>query len=564
MLTHFFRTTATLALFSVSLSAAKLPDDVMAVVKFPPPKTFTEKVMSVARAIQPGQQTEMMPLFFLGAFGYPNYPGISQTDNVSVFLFDSEVPSEMPFVVLAKVSKDSTLRQTAASFQWAMEDKGGWLLLSKDPSYLKLIKDIAPYEAVNAEPADFDVEFRVFLGQEKVKTWAANLKEMLEGRHAEASGGKHEAIDLYKKTRFVDFLAMAGENLNWAELGVDLSAETITIGSLVDARAGTAEATFFSAKAGGPVPVAEYITSQGFMSYTSNFDIKASSAYYTVLETRAMGLVGEKGKAWLTEAGKIIQSYFADSDGTSAGSVAMQGSDSRVVSASGGTYTDKLVVDSTKVFADKLLPELFTSLPYFKRHGMDYTFAFQENVAEVDGTPIHEFTTTFTMTPSAGEEEESLAKTLSEPFTQSQTNYYAVVDGTFLSASMLDDMKTLIPAVKAGVPVDGNVSDLTLASGEAMAYEVDLTAYFGIGLANLPDDAPAAAQMKQVYDEIKAAKLAPATGKVTTGKNRLKGTFSLPVTSLAKIVQGFQKLQPADPTYQMNGGGAPASDQGGM
>lgn len=509
--------------------------------------------MSVARVIQPGQQTEMMPLFLLGAFGYPNYPGISETDNVSVFLFDSDEAGAAPFVILAKIGKESPIRQTVGSFQWAMEDRDGWLLLSKDKSNFDYIKNLEAFTAFNAQPGDFDIEARVFLGSEKVKAWASDIKEMIEQEHIVASQGKDAPMELRQKTRIVDFFAEGAQNLKWAEIGIDLSAETVSLGAVLEATEGTPEGQILSAPVGGKVPAAKYITSLGMLDYIGKLNPTAIATYYKVLQSRAQSLADDDEKPWLADFGKIMDSYIAMSDGTSAGSVVTEGTINRMMSINGGKYTDASIVESSKILYDKLMPELFAAIPYISEQGIDYTFTFAENVAEADGVPIHESLTVVEVQMPEMPEGQELTQELKDQLKQEQRTYFAVVGGDLISATQLSDMKILIAAVKGGKAVSGNISDtLSLKQGIAMAYRVDLAKYFTMGMASMPDTTPGAEQMKAVVSELQNAQLAPASGAISTGKNRLKATFSMPVSSLAKIAQAFQEMQPApDETYQM-------------
>lgn len=539
----FFKIALITLATQVGLDAAKAPDNLAGFVKFPPPKTFTEKVMNVARVVQPGQQTEMLPMFLLGGFGYPNYPGVSETHNVTVFFFESADKPMGSYVVLGKISKDSPLRSTVQSLQWAVEDRGDWVLMAKNAEALKAVTDVDALVAINNEKAEFDIEARILLGKENVDLWMTDLKQTVTNRHAAATGGQHDAIDVYNKTRFIDFAQEAAQNFDWAELGINLSAEAITFGYLIQATTGTPEATLLSSKAGGKVPVAGLMSAQGMMLYQGAFSVPALLAYNDVLVSRAEALVGEKGKAWLADYKRQLKDYMGMADGMYVGAAKTISETPEFESITGGKFTDKKTVAAAKAFYEKLLPEFFNGIPYFANYGMDYTFSFKENVGQAHGVPVHEVTTTVTVESPVSVQ--AAGQKVPQPQTQTQSYLFAVADGQLITTNSLASIKPLVAQVKAGKPVENNIAEqFKPTDGAAMQYRINLMEYMNFGLQTaVQGGAPDMEAYAKLVDKLAKEDLPTSTGEIMVGDNRMKGTLSLPVATLAKVARSLQKLQ---------------------
>ncbi|WOO39448.1 hypothetical protein [Rubellicoccus peritrichatus] len=527
--------------------ATEVPANLVGVAKFPSPKVFTDKVMSVARVIQPGQQTEMLPLFLLGGFGYPNYPGISETDNVSVFFLDSG--SVQPsIVILGKVGEESPLRQTLQTMQWAMEDRDGWLLLSQDPKAFKLIENLDALVAINAEKADFDVTARFYLGKENVKQWAWQFKQMIAEAYTPTSDDESKPLEIAKQQRFVDLAAQMAENLNWFEIGIDLSAETITIGSGAEAIANTPEGILFSSSAGGDIPVGKLISSDGMMSYQSAISVDAIMAYNDVLVERASKMTGEKGKAWLVEYAKMMKDYAKMSDGTSAGRMGFSEDLPEVAAVYGGKFTNKAVLDMSSIAYNKLAPELFENVSLFKDLGMDYTFTLNKEAGKVGDIRVYSLTTVIKMDP----EDPTVPGVVPEMTEQEQVSYFAVVNEMLISTASMSEMKKLVANVQAGEPVAKNVaSQFKAEKGAAFQYVINMADYASFGLDAAAEASPEMKEWADAMNKLKEANLAPATGAITVGDNRLKSSLSLSVPSIAKVAQVVQEIQAKQAMEQM-------------
>lgn len=504
--------------------------------------------MSVARAIQPGQQTEMLPLFLLGGFGYPNYPGISETDGVSVFFFETDA-ADPAIVILGKVGQDSPLRQTVQSMNWVIEDRDGWLLLAQNADAFKSVTDLDALVAINAEKADFDVTGRFYLGKDKVKQWATTFKDMIAAEHVPASDDENKPLEIAKKQRYVDLAAQSIENLSWFEIGLDLSAETITIGSATEAVAGTPEGALLSSAAGGEIPVGKLISADGMMTYQSKVSVDALLAYSDVVIARASKMTGPAGKAWLKEYSQMMKEYAKDSDGSVAGSMTMDKELPQIAAVYGGSYTNEGLLKMGDTLYDKLIPELLANVSFFKDMGLDYKFTLNKNVGKVGDISVHEVVTSIKYDPATTPQVAAAAAKATE---QDQISYFSVVNGMVLTTASMDHMKTLVADVQAGKPVTNNIaSAFEPTSGAVAQYVIDIVDYAGIGLGAAAEAAPEMKEWADAMAKLKSENLSPAMGSVMIGNNRMKSSISLSVPSIAKVTQVMQQIQAQKVMEQM-------------
>lgn len=528
---------------ATALPLSATPENLMAAVKFPPPKTLTDKVMTIARVIQPGQQTEMLPLIFLGSFGYPNYPGISETEAVTLFIFDADAAAfgtPPPMVLMAQIAKDNPLRQLLPSFEIYAQDRGDWLLLSKDPAAFEQITDFDALVAIARKKAEFDIEARIFLGKDKVSLWTNNLKEIVTERHSAATGGDHQPIDVNKKLRFIDLAAASLENLEWTEIGINLTPDAIELGKLVQATPGTPEATLFSSPAGGNVPAAAFLKPGDTLDYYGKLNYPALHAYYEVIAQRAEGMVGPKGKEWLAKADEIIEISLKQGDGSTAGSMSSSGLKSNNTSLAGGSYTDESLTKILDISYNELTPQVMAALSQTQYAIDAISIDYTPNTTSHEGVAIHEVTIVTDM----GDDLEDLPPAFAE--LQSQSFYYAVISGYMVQTSTLGEMETLIAAAKAGKPLpDSIAATLPLVPGAALQYQYDIISQVAGSFEAMAEFMPEGSPMIATITQLKQANLKPATGAVTHSNNRLKATIAFPVETVARAVQAMQAMQAA-------------------
>ncbi|MEO0797216.1 MAG: hypothetical protein AAFX93_18840 [Verrucomicrobiota bacterium] len=534
--------------------SSKGNDNVLAAIKFPPVRAFTDSLMGVARQVNPGQETEMLPLLFLGAFGYPNFAGVSETEPVTVFLFDSTDSEEMPFVILSKMSDSAALRNALTAQAdpgnpmaamlapgFSVEDRDGWTLFSSSPENFKLVKNVSELAAMGKSVDDFDVTFRFFIGPEKMSTWVNTLKEEVTDEHL-MSGGSEKDEDLGFKLRYIDFLATIGENLDYYDFGIDINNQAISLGTVLQALEGTPEYTMLSAKAGGSSTVGEFVSASAPITYVSNIDMKAVAEYYSVLNHRALKLATDEGKALLKRAAQTNAIYFSKAGNSTAGSLDFDNDAAISSSVASGNLSNDELVKISKSYYDDILPAVLKHLAEMQfSDEAAAEFVLKENVGEVAGDPINEMISKIKVdTGLSLHEDENDA----QPEYETEESYFAVVDGNVVTANNIDALKALAKVVAGGKAVENNAaSRIELASGEAMGYQIDFKPLIDMMIESNSMQSQSA---KQVYKDLSSADLEPAAGGVTLGNGRAKATLSAPLSSIVKIMEAQKRIEQAE------------------
>ncbi|MGE9297057.1 MAG: hypothetical protein ACQKBV_12290 [Puniceicoccales bacterium] len=560
--TRSFRVVATMAALAIAplaTYAAADTDNVLAAVKFPPLKTFSDKLMGVARQVMPGQEVEMYPMLFLGAYGYPNYPGVSDKDPVTMFLFDSEVEGNKPFVILSKISADSPLRNalTAKSgggnpmaLGMSIEDRDGWTLISNDPANFKHVTDVAALAKLAGEVEDFDITTRFYIGPDKMAEWVDEMKAKARDEHVKAGGAATDEA-LAQKERYIDFIATIGENLEFFDFGIDINNSAIGLGTALQAIKGTPEYAMLSAKSGGDVPVAQFVEAAAALVYSSSVDVDAVETYYNVLHDRAMKIATKEGQKILEEAAQANKEYFAMMGNGSAGAMDFMDDKALTQTVSSGKMDNDKVVELAKLYYDKLIPQVMSHLEFLDV-GSDNAaeFEIKPGVAKLDGKSVNEVISRIKTPDPVSAANPNAAPTSS---IKEESSFFAIVDGNLVSASNQDLLATLVKAVESGKAVDNNVgSKITLADGEAMAYQFSFEPLITWMTSSFPMQSETA---KQALKSIQSESLDPASGKVTLNSGKAKATFAAPLSSIIKLTEARRKIEQAEIEAQTFGPG---------
>lgn len=546
-----------LSLLAPGLRAGNAP--VLAAVKLPPVKTLSDKLMGVARAVYPGQETEMMAMMFLGMFGYPSYPGVSATDGLTIFFFEGAAEQDMPFVLMGKIEASSPLRvaftrqpdpnnpmDAMIAPGWEVEDRDGWALFSSDTANFKLVSDVAALAKLSADITDFDITTRVYIGPETMDKWARELKEGLTERHIEA-GGTPDDERLAFKQRYVDFLASIGENLKWADFGLNVDAQAIALGGAVQALSDTPEFLLFSSSAGGKVPVADFVNTSAAMILAGNMDMGAISTYLDTLETRALEHATAQGQALVKQAAEANREYLAMLAGDWAGNMNFAGTDVTTAYLAGGNMDSATLTRISQAYYEELIPAL---MEHLAEMGMAEDgaaeFEFKSGVSKIAGNAVDEVIShVATYEFHQGDQEPTKS-------VQTEETYFTVSGGDVVVASDLDALKALAEVVVTGKPVANNVaSRLALASGEVYQFALDLKPFISSFTGEMEPETQAA---KAALKQLASADLAPISGNLTIGDGKAKGLNSIPVSTLAAIADTVRRVQQAEKEAQNHGG----------
>lgn len=481
---------ATLSLAAASLTLGLsaqaadpvIPENLYGVVKLPPLQTLTSNVMSVARKVEPGPQTELLPMLMLGGFGYPSFPGVSTTDGITAFILKGQDDSDVQVVIYAKIEDGSQTRQALVSPEMniKVQDRDGWTLLSQSEDAFAAVKDHAALAALAAEPTEFGVEARLYV----TPATKSALNKLIDEEVAEKVD-EGDAETLAKVKAWKDFgFKLLDHNL-WAGFGISANADTLSVGALFAPRAGSPDAAWAAAPLpAGRVDLAQVLPASGWMNYTGQFNVPATLVYLKALEPIAAQVPDKKVSALLGDAIAKYAEFTALHGGKFAGSASEINIETGKVgqlSIVGGSFKQADVDAFYKYAFDKLVPEFIAiaadavgvekaELEKFMKMGV------KTDVKQIDGQSVGALSVV-AIDPTNPEN------------TQTTETYYAVANGNLLSSDSLESLEGLIKAVVAGKPVANNLADaLPLSEGLIFNGKIDLKGIFAQVSKNLTGD----------------------------------------------------------------------------
>lgn len=103
-------------------------------VRIGPPRQVVDNAMAIARRVQPGIQTEMLPALFLSAFGYPQFADFEPLAPIHLCAFaDDQDPDGLKWVGLAPLREGSKSLRWLRSRGMVVEHVDGWALFYSSP-----------------------------------------------------------------------------------------------------------------------------------------------------------------------------------------------------------------------------------------------------------------------------------------------------------------------------------------------------------------------------------------------------------------------------------------------
>ncbi|WP_309399161.1 hypothetical protein [Cerasicoccus maritimus] len=548
---------ATLCVGTSQLRAEEAPQ-VLAAVKFPPLKKLTAEVMGVARKLSPGQQTEFLPMMALGPFGYPNYPGVSETEPVTVFFFEPQKGEPTPYVILSKMESTSliktalTMKSQGGNSMFAfltpglsVTERDGWTLFAENEAAFDYATDVDALVDLSNEISGFDVTARFFIGPERIAKWVELMKDEIAEAHV-LNGGAESDPALLHKQLWVEFLATIGENLAWSGMGLDISQETLSLGFSVQAIKDTPEFEALSMPVGGEAQVGDFVAAST-ISFLSKWDMPAAQKYYDVLEARGLKIATDGGKEWITKAGAYNREFYAKLDGTHAGTMSFSDETPVSTNAMGGSFDADTLDRVMHFYYDELIPYLMKEYTPPEQQGL-VELLYKSKVGEAAGQPVFEVES---KTPD-------VAPTLDEGDTtefMTEQTYFAAVDGDLLGSTEMSDLEALAQRVSKAEPADGSVAQcIQLKPGEAMQMQVDVRSL--VKLMNQEFE-PESEVARQSMRKLAKSELAPLTGALTIGQGQGVYRLTAPVSTLEKFAEAQRQIKQAEDDMS-HGGSQPA------
>jgi hypothetical protein len=181
------------------------------------PKPLTGQVLDFAQRVYgPGQNLRMLPMLFLGLWGYPDFPDISETEPIHVFFFPSEdaLLSSARWVACVRMGEKCPIRSALALQGFQLRDDCGWVFAAPQGDLLEKVSGswLGWAEA-------FSHGLRLEISQKLIHRLATNFEKLTLGNLAEVGDlrGNMQALSL------LNFLLRIVSQLEGLAVTVDIA-----------------------------------------------------------------------------------------------------------------------------------------------------------------------------------------------------------------------------------------------------------------------------------------------------------------------------------------------------
>lgn len=540
-----------LALFTNAQAELKEEEnrEILFTLRLPPVRELSDKLMTVARAVAPGPQTEMLPLLGLGPYGYPNFAGVSETEGVTAFVLQAGENAEMPLVLLMKIETESPMLQTVMQQGWGYEQRDEWTLLSPNPAHLALVENVSSWIEIAQSPKTYDVEMTFELDEPRVNAWMDTIKSVFSNPMMLMLYPGLTAERIEEVTEELTQLASVLEDFETFTWGLNLSAKEIAMGGTVLAKAGTAEAAVLSSPAGGESELANLFTAEHAFMMSSKVDSKAWNTYLKSISEELKSLNSKSDDANLTsDIFELLLDFTKDFDGTAVGCLDFDATTQKEVGLSvyGGDFKNERVVE----MYEKLNGDWYAAL--LKKMGLDaeeigLQIGFQSDVAQHGDVSIHKTSSKATAGAKEDEEEENVQ---SEAFLNER--YLAVAEGNLLTTNSVEKIKDVIDLVGKGEAVDTSIgAAMPLSKGQAMKFQMDLKAIVA-GVLAVESEEALPPSLLLVLKELLETELESLVGGLDYKERQMWMYMKVPVETVAKLSNVQRAFKQAEAEQAIN------------
>ena len=516
--------------------------------------------MEVARQVYPSQQTEMLPLIFFGAFGYPEYPGVSKTEHATFFVFDDDATRNLPLgkkhmAFMLKMDENSPVREALKASGFTVTDQAGWTFVFEEGDGVYTFasnEDVKLLAEMNNAPMSGDFEGR-FYTQSMLR--CPHMREAFLTRTVSyqvdeqgnlISNEKGEPIPLKGKVapNYEAYINALWEELGTSEyLGFEiaLGEEAIDSAVVLKAQPGTALDSLLSQEVGGTVPLARFLSADQMLAAVAKYDPQATQAYIdTFFDRVAKASFPPEREGRVRVFQHHIRQLNLMHDGTLVFAENYRDGKATVdfMEVLGGDYDDASLVESLKT----IYTDFFNNWAqkFAKKTGTPLiTFDFIESAFEVEEVPVHKVT--FSVNELDG------------PPVMLEEQYFAIVRGSFLSTVNPADMATLIQTLQAQEVVSNNMGEsFTLRNGELLQFTFNLKESLDsvsrLAFQEFPDNSPEAIALQEAtFAALEELELDPITGGVALGSGEAKAFAQVSVHNITELVRLMREMVLSQP-----------------
>jgi hypothetical protein len=508
-------------------------DRVVAVVKAPPARQLSEKILAVARKIQPGPQTEALPFILGGMLGDPMLQGISGTESIGVALLLKD--GELVPVFVLNLPQESPLRQSLPQFNLQLRDAHGWtfaLPADQSPALLEG-QEQAIISAVRV-PRRYDIEVSAsgtMLGRKLYEGFEEAIAENLD-----------ESTRRFARP-LVQALAGESESVSDFRAGLNISANLLEQVLLISGAEGSPLAAFLNQKRPENLDFGRFISADGALTYIGGVDVEVMRNYVSHFTNRLSAGGSAETSQWWESFRQMADLFLQSTNGATAGSLTLRGMEVTMTQISPSSMSDEQLVqmlEQTVTALGGIMSTVADGGP-----GLQPGYELLTNHLQVDGIPVHIFRTEIKLDAPHAEELQRQIPDFALPV-QRQDIHYAMAEGYLLASSEAAAISSMIEAVKKGVSAEKNLSSvINVGENDLFELRIDLLRYFGGAMA--PFMTP---EMAAIMQRLEQQRLAPVRATLSARGGEGEFKLQIPVDTLVTVFQtisGFMGQQQQGP-----------------
>lgn len=509
---------------------------VLGILKAAPPKELSDKIMAVARKIQPGPQTEALPFILGGMLGDPTLEGISAEHNLGLVLIATG--ETVAPVLLLRLPEESPVRQSLAGFDLAVRDIGDWTFALPADASFALVEG-RHEELIAAVEGDrrYDLELTADLA-----ALARKAREATEAFPAGADTGIMTAL----VKPFLDGLVTEAEAIEDFRSGLNISADELQQISYLKAAGETPLAQFLHQERPEDLGFARFIRANGAIAYLGGIDAEATRRYVDHFFRQLASGAGSEPE-WWGKMRVLATEFFEKSNGASAGVMSFAGMEFRSTQIAHSTMSDEELLKMLERSVE-LMAEAMKEAETGEAEVMP-SYELLPNQLQVGEIPVHILRTEVKLDEEQAQELQEQMPGFSLP-AQRQDMHYALVDDYLVNATEAAELSAVIEAIQKGEPVENNLADLISISGDDLFdVRIDLLRYFGGIMA--PFMTP---EMAQVVENLDEKGLDPVRSRISARNGEGEMSVAIPVDTVAAVFQaisGFVAAQQQQPQQEV-------------
>ncbi len=514
-----------------------LPGGVMVTVKTGSIKELSDRIMAIARRIEPGPQVEAMP-FMLGAMlGDPMLQGVESGSNMGLAMVKYE--ADYHPVLLARLGAESPYRRSLPGYGFSLSDYGGWTFGTAAPLTADALGEIRGDLIAWVEAdRDHDVEVRLN-GPEVSRFMLANEARIREELRTGVPGG---ALGDYEEAVWSVLKTLAGEFRVASSIGfsLELGAGAVTQHGFVEAAEDTAMGRFFSADHTVSTAIAEWFDAGQPFLFVGRTQPGALSDYVDYFSAKAETGGGEQTRELFDALRSLIHPYVEASDGHTAGFFRFEGMNPKMVQIADSRYDDdglRAALEAAVDLMNHSLVERFSGDP---AGGLRTRTELVREEQTIGDHRVYAIRTQ--AEPQGDDVSEAERRFYADMY--DQVIYYVQVGGHLVMAYDYDDLLTTVMAIDSGEKPEPNAATL-------FREEPGLAAQWIVNSGPLLS---AVRAFMAPGDDV-STDLPPARGELWLRANAARGKFEIPVELIAGAYREVKAMSEAmgPPAFDFEG-----------